>query len=171
VIVRSFASPATCIAHWENTSGRVWTTSQGLFSPKERVIADWLLAQSPGVCIHPRRRDPAEEATSPDAMVRTDPGDAGTITEYKTLKEGNSAALKASIRRSLHQLLPHGNGDVVVDGRPVALTEAEARRGYARFVGERMHHGKPMPKQVTIILGDGKGHIMEKKCLTQNRFC
>jgi hypothetical protein len=127
------------------------------FSERERAVSDWLVAQNPRTCIHPRSRDPAEEEKSPDAMVRTDPGDAGTVTEYKTLKEGSSAAVKANIRSGLHQLLPHGNGHVVIDGRPVGLTETEARRGWARFVGERRRHGGSLPRRVTIILGDSRG--------------
>jgi hypothetical protein len=127
------------------------------FSDKELAIADWLVSTNPAACIHPRQRDPALDETSPDAMVRTTPDDWGTVTEFKTLDGPTSRAVKDNIRAGIRQVLPHGNGHVVVDGRPLALTEANARQGYARLVGERKSHGRPMAQQVTIILGDGRG--------------
>ena len=90
-------------------------------------------------------------------MARSGPADDGTVTEFKTLNEPTSTAIKDNIRLGTGQVLPHGNGHVVVDGRAAGLTEAVARRGYARLAGERAAHGKPMPAEVTIILGDGRG--------------
>lgn len=129
---------------------------QGRFTAKELATAEWLAARRPGACIHPRVRDPGEETSSPDAMVRTSPGDPGTVTEFKTLISDASRAVKDNMRTATRQLVPHGNGEVVIDGRSVALTEAAAREGHARFVGERRKHDRPLPLRVTVILGDGR---------------
>ena len=129
---------------------------EGRFTEKERAIADWLLSQNPGLCIHPRHRDPAQEGPSPDAMVRTDPDDHGTLTEFKTLDEASTTSIKQNARSAIRQVLPFGNGDVVLDGRAVGLSEADARVGHARLVGERRQHGRPMPRTFTIILGDSR---------------
>jgi hypothetical protein len=131
------------------------------FTAKERTIADWLVAQDPNLCIHPRHRDARAPGTSPDAMLRTGPEDAGTITEFKTLDRPNSGAFKQNARRSLNQVLPHGNGHVVLDGCSVGLTQELAQRGYARFAGERRKHGGGMPRKLTVILADGRGIVWE----------
>jgi hypothetical protein len=88
-------------------------------------------------------------------MVRRNRDDEGTVTEFKTLDGATSRAVKDNIRAGIRQVLPHGNGHVVIEGRPFGLTEADARQGHSRLVGERQNHGRPMPRQVTIILRDG----------------
>jgi hypothetical protein len=128
---------------------------EGRFTEKERRIADWLATQDPGLSVHPRPRDPMRREKSPDATTRADHDDVGTVTEFKTLNGPTSRAVKDNLRTGTHQVLAHGNGHVVIDGRTVGVTEADARQGYGRFAGERRQHGRPMPRQVTIILGDG----------------
>ena len=130
---------------------------KGAFSPKENAIADWLVADERSACIHPWERDPGSQDTQPDAMVRRTAEDRGTVTEFKTLEENSHSAVQANLKRGTRQIVPHDNGDVVVDGRPVGLDEENARRGYARFVGERASRSRPLPQKVTIILGDGRG--------------
>jgi hypothetical protein len=131
------------------------------FTPKERAVADWLVTQNPSLCVHPRHRDAKAPETSPDAMVRTGPEDAGTVAEFKTLEKLNTGAFKQNARTSVNQVLPHGNGHVVIDGRPVGLTHELAQRGYARFLGERRKHGGRMPRRLTAILSDGTGIVWE----------
>ena len=127
-----------------------------------------MLAQDPSLRIDARERDPAAEETSPDAMARRHPEDAGTVVEFKTLRrlggqqmkdsDSTSRAAKDNLRSAVRQLLPHGNGEVVVDGRPLRMSESDARRATARFVGERTAHGKSLPQKITLILGDGRGY-------------
>lgn len=126
---------------------------EGRFDAKERRIADRLAAD--GGCVHPRRRDDtAYRVTNPDAMVRTGPADPGTITEFKTLTEANSTAVRRNILEAGRQVTPHGGGQVVIDGRSVELTEADARRGYARAVGQARATGQSLPNTVRFLLAD-----------------
>lgn len=127
---------------------------RGMFEPKERSVADRLADE--GEMVHPRERiDDVADLKNPDAMVRTGPSDPGTVTEFKTLGSDNSAAVKENILRAGDQLAQHGGGDVVIDGRGVALTEENARRGFARAVGQARTHGSDLPDRVRMILGDG----------------
>ena len=88
-------------------------------------------------------------------MLRSGPTDPGVVTEFKTLDKPGSRQVKDNLRKGTRQVLQHGNGHVVIDGRAVGLTEADTRSGYARFVGERRKHGRPLPRQVTVILHGG----------------
>lgn len=125
-----------------------------MFSPKERVIAQRLATD--GAAVHPRPRfDDRRNQKNPDAMVRWSAGDAGTITEFKTLDAATSGAVRDSIRRAAKQLHPLGGGDLVIDGRVVGLTADDARRGYARAAGQARQHGQPLPRVVRFIMPDG----------------
>jgi hypothetical protein len=73
----------------------------------------------------------------------------------KTLASNDSTAVRRDIIDAGGQLGPHGGGDVIIDGRTAGLTESEARRGYARAVGQATQHGQPLPETVYMILGDG----------------
>lgn len=126
-----------------------------LFEPKERAIADWL-ATGDRSAVHPRPRDDTTHGKkNPDAMVRTSPTDLGTVTEFKTLDQHSSTAVKNNIKDAARQLRQHGNGHTVIDGRRIGLTAETARHGYARAHGEHTKWNKPMPDRVTFILGDG----------------
>lgn len=124
-----------------------------LFLGKEAAIADRLAQE--GAMVHPRRNEYIEGWSSPDAMVRSGPDDPGTVTEFKTLGSGSSNAVKKNLLDAGDQLVQHGGGTVVIDGRVSALTIDEARRGYARAVGQVGVHGGSIPDRVRIILGDG----------------
>jgi hypothetical protein len=71
---------------------------QTIFTPKERAVADWLAHRHRGASVHPRRRNPVEQKEQPDAMVRTDQHDPGTITEFKTLDRASDTAVKDELR-------------------------------------------------------------------------
>jgi hypothetical protein len=134
---------------------RAGVHDENRFLEKERTVAEWLHAQDPDLSIHARKRDPADRNKNPDALIRRRPHDWGTITEFKTLETGTDSAVKSALRRANKQLRAHGNGDAVIDGRRVGLTESAARRGYTRFRGEREGPGD-MPQRITVILGDGR---------------
>jgi len=125
-----------------------------LFNRQERRIADRLVTE--GASVHPRRRDDTvERKKNPDAMVRTGPDDAGTVTEFKHLDEPGTATLRRAIVNAGRQVAPYGGGDAVIDARDVELTAVDARRGYARAVGQAKAHGQTMPNRVVIMLADG----------------
>ena len=126
---------------------------KGVFDPKEQAIADRLTQE--GDQVHEREETNYHKVSNPDAMIRSSPDDPGRIAEFKTLKSGDSAAVRRDIVTAQHQLGQHGGGVVVIDGRPVGLTEEVARRGFARAFGQQMKDGKAMPDETMIILGDG----------------
>ena len=125
---------------------------RGLFDEKEHAIAVRLADE--GRMIHPNERvDDVYRLKNPDSMVRSGRTDPGTVTEFKTLESGLSGAVKQSIMRAGNQVR-HTGGDVVIDGRGVGLLEAEARRGFARAVGQARAHNTVLPDTVMIILGN-----------------
>jgi hypothetical protein len=128
---------------------------RGLFDAKERAIAERLAVE--GKMVHPRMRiDDVQHLKNPDSMVRAAPDDPGTVTEFKTLESADSGAVRANILRAGKQVDYHGGGDLAIDGREVGLTEEDARRGYARAVGQSKAQGNALPVTVRVIIGDGR---------------
>ncbi|MBX6748462.1 MAG: hypothetical protein IRY85_02130 [Micromonosporaceae bacterium] len=124
------------------------------FRPKERSIGQYFADR--GVRVESVKPvDNVNDFKNPDSVFRWSPDDPGRLTELKALASPNSSAVRHNITEAGSQLGPHGGGDVVIDGRNVGLTEAEARRGYARTVGQTAQHQTYMPDTVYIILGDG----------------
>lgn len=124
------------------------------FDQKERAIANYFVDLGVNVeAIKPV--DSIDYFKNPDALFRWSPDDSGRLTELKTLNSGSNEAVRKNILRAGEQLDDHGGGDVVIDGRKVGLTEAEARRGYARAAGQAPLHQQYIPEKVYIILGDG----------------
>jgi hypothetical protein len=125
-----------------------------VFVPKERAVADRLTEE--GFQVHAREANHAQDSVSqPDAMIRSSPDDPGRIAEFKTLDSNDSTAVRREIVVAQGQLAQHGGGVAVIDGRVAGLSEEEARRGFARAFGQQAKHGKAMPDEVLIILGDG----------------
>ena len=89
-------------------------------------------------------------------MIRYDAGDPGQLTEFKTLNEGRAVTIKHRILKAGKQLAQHGGGDAAIDGRQVGLSEDTAREGYELAVRQARHHGQALPRQVRIILADGR---------------
>lgn len=125
----------------------------GSFERKEADIADRLAED--GSMVHARVIENRQNWSNPDSMVRTGPEDVGTVTEFKTLRSGSSTAFKKNMLEAADQLVQHGGGTVVIDGRGVAITMEEAQRGYARAVGQVRVHGGALPDRIRLILGDG----------------
>jgi hypothetical protein len=84
-------------------------------------------------------------------MVRKDPADEGVITEFKTPESGGRNAVKRLVNTASHQVPP--DGEVVIDGRPVGLTEEVAARA---FGGAKNQPGGRIAAKVHFILGDGR---------------
>jgi len=125
-----------------------------VFEPKEYSIAEYFAARGVNVeAIEPIHN--RAYLTNPDSIFRWSPDDRGTLTEMKTLQSADSTAVRRDILVAGEQLAQHGGGAVVIDGRDVGLTEADARRGYARALGQAAQHQKPLPDTLYVILGDG----------------
>jgi hypothetical protein len=120
------------------------------FFKSEQLTAERLAAE--GWRIDGRLEDDTQEhKKNPDAMVRKGPADPGTIVEFKTPISGNSNAIKRNINTASDQVPP--GGELVIDGRLVGLTEADALRGFRRACGQP---GKTVADVVHVILGDGR---------------
>jgi hypothetical protein len=118
---------------------------------KEHAIAERLALD--GKMVHARERiDDVQGLKNPDAMVRSGPDDPGSVTEFKTLKAASSGA----VRRNILEAGEQTSDLAVLDGRSVGLTEEDARRGYARAVGQARMHGQDVPKTVRVVTGNGR---------------
>jgi hypothetical protein len=76
------------------------------------------------------------------------------LTEYKTLdaKVTNpTAAVRRNVLSASGQVPP--DGEVVVDGRPVGLTEQDAKAGYQAALRQ---NADKVAATVYVILGDGR---------------
>lgn len=105
------------------------------FSPEERRIADLLADEGQDV-----RAVPEGSARTPDAMVD------GKPVEFKSLDDGAS---NATVKNALDSA--KGQADnAIIDGRGSGLSQEEAQRGLARFLGAN-------PGRMTSIriVGDG----------------
>lgn len=122
----------------------------GAFQGKEREIADRL--EQEGWRVDARPEDHAKEnMKNPESMVRKDPADEGLITEFKTPESGGKNAIKRLVNHASKQVPP--DGEVVIDGRNVGLTEEIAARAYGG--AKNQPHGTVAAK-VHFILGDGQ---------------
>jgi len=91
-------------------------------------------------------------------MVRKSRDDEGAIVEFKTQDKGSSNAVKRSMLKASGQALkaagdPAAKREVVIDGRPVGLTEETALRSFRRARGQP---GSVVAEVVHVILGDGR---------------
>jgi hypothetical protein len=121
------------------------------FTPKEREIAERLRLEGWRIDARPAVHD-EKDRPNPDTMVRRNGEDRGRIVEFKTpVGEATVNAVKRNIGYAGKQLPP--DGEVVIDGRKIGVTEAEALRAYRRACGQP---GKTVPAAVHIILGDGR---------------
>jgi hypothetical protein len=121
----------------------------GSFQAKERAMADRL--EQEGWRVDGRPEDHTKQRLkNPECMVRKNPADEGLITEFKALDSGEVGAVKRNVKKAAKQVPP--DGEVVLDGRKVGLTEenvAEAFAGLQRF-------GDSVAATTHVILGDGR---------------
>lgn len=121
-----------------------------VFSPKERAIGDRLAEE--GWRVDARRPDhTVDNLKNPECMLRKDGTDEGLIAEYKTLESDSNNAVKRNINAASEQV--PADGEVVIDGRAVGLTEENAARAWKRAV---LQQQKTVASAVHIILGDGR---------------
>lgn len=93
------------------------------FPPRERKVAEYLAKGGPAVAA--RHEDHAMRRRQPDADVD------GQATEFKCLDPDPShGTVKQALKRGIGQA-----SHIVVDGRDSGLSESDAQRGLARFLG------------------------------------
>jgi hypothetical protein len=122
---------------------------QGSLLPKELRIANRLAEE--GWRIDARPEDHGSGTSNPDTMVRKGGDGEGVIVEFKTQDSGSSNAVKRNMLKASSQLSTAG--EVVIDGRPVGLTEETALRSFRRACGQP---GSTVAAVVHVILGDGR---------------
>ncbi|WP_194904901.1 putative T7SS-secreted protein [Catenulispora rubra] len=120
----------------------------GQFKPHEVPIAERLKQEGHRVDQRPEDQT-IQGDKNPDAMVRKAPDDPGTITEFKKLNSGSLNAIKRNMNTASGQV--PADGEVVIDGRGVGLTEADARAAYN---GALHQSGSKVAKVIHVILGD-----------------
>jgi hypothetical protein len=129
----------------------------GSFKPKERLIADRLAEE--GWRIDARPADHTEDRLkNPDVLVRKGHLEEGVVIEVKTLESGSSNAVKRNMHVASEQA--GERGEIVIDGRPVELSEDVAWRSFRRACGQP---GSTLAAVVHVILGDGRLVIYTKE--------
>ncbi|GAA3126549.1 hypothetical protein JOF29_002614 [Kribbella aluminosa] len=116
------------------------------FKPHERLIADRLAEEEWRV--DARREDHSSGDKDPDATVRKHADRRGTVVEFKTPNQNGANILRRNICDASAQA-----AEVVIDGRNIDLSEADALRAYRRALGQP---GKTIADIVHVILGDGR---------------
>ncbi|TDW79366.1 hypothetical protein [Kribbella sp. VKM Ac-2566] len=116
------------------------------FKPHERLIAERLTEE--GWRIDARREDHGSGDKNPDAMVRKQPDGRGVVVEFKTPNKNGTSTVKRNICDASDQA-----PEIVIDGRDIDLSEADAWRAYRRALGQP---GKAIADVVHVILGDNR---------------
>jgi hypothetical protein len=119
----------------------------GSFNPKELRIADRLAEEGWRIDARPENHTEYKRK-NPDVMVRKGSDRAGAVIEFKTPESGTSNAVKRNMHEGSKQA-----GELVIDGRPVGVTEEVARRSFRRECGQP---GKSAAAVIHVILGDGR---------------
>ena len=117
-----------------------------VFKPHERAIADRLAEE--GWRIDVRKPDHSSGEKNPDATVRKGRAERGVIVEFKTPSKNSNSTVRRNICDASGQA-----SEIVIDGRNIELSEADAWRAYRRALGQP---GKTIADVVHIILGDGR---------------
>jgi hypothetical protein len=121
-----------------------------IFDPHELAIAERLAED--GWRIDARLADhDTPNKKNPDVMVRKSGSSRGLIVEFKTPTSSRNSALKRNMNAGSKQ--SGTDGEVVIDGRPIGLSEDGAMRAFRRACGQP---GSTVASMVHVILGDGR---------------
>lgn len=124
---------------------------QHRFRPKEVDAARRLADEGWRVDAKPEDHT-VQNQSNPDVMVRKNRDDAGVIVELKRLDSPLPNAIKRLMTQGSGQVRSV-NGEVVIDGRLVGVTEEQAFRAFRRACGQQ---GSAVASQVHVILADGR---------------
>jgi hypothetical protein len=123
---------------------------QSAFKPHELVIAERLVQEGWRVDARPAD-DSLPHQKNPDVMVRKSASSRGVIVEFKTPRSHKSSAVKRNMNTGSTQA--GRDGEVVIDGRQIELSEEDAERAFRRACGQP---GSRVASMVHVILGDGR---------------
>jgi hypothetical protein len=123
---------------------------QHALKPHEAVIADRLAEE--GWRIDARLADHSkQDQKNPDVMVRKSASSKGVVVEFKTPVSRKVSAVKRNMNTGSKQ--SGWDGEVVIDGRQIGLSESDAERAFRRACGQP---GSKVASIVHVILGDGR---------------
>ncbi len=124
--------------------------SRNSFHPHEREIADRLVEE--GWRIDARPADHSQQdRKNPDVLVRKGASTRGIVVEFKTPNSPKISAVKRNMNTGSKQ--SGADGEVVIDGRRIDLSEDDAFQAFRRACGQP---GSRVAKMVHVILGDGR---------------
>ncbi|WP_432877719.1 hypothetical protein ACQPYH_29320 [Kribbella sp. CA-245084] len=120
------------------------------FEPHELVIAERLAEEGWRIDVRPADHS-RQHQKNPDVMVRRSASSRGVVVEFKTPTSLKNSAIKRNMNRGSGQ--SGTDGEVVIDGRRIGLSEEDAERAFRRACGQP---GSKVASIVHVILGDGR---------------
>lgn len=115
------------------------------FSPEQAHTAQ--LLGSEGRSVHAR--------TDGAALVRIGAGDRGSFTQLTVPEVSSASAVEAAVLESSGRLARQGGGDLVVDGRMIALDVDEAGKGLLAAVLRAKAEGLELPTSIRFVFEEG----------------
>lgn len=120
------------------------------FEPHELLIAERLAEEGWRVDVRPADHSRPHHK-NPDVMVRRSASSRGVVVEFKTPTSLKNSAVKRNMNRGSGQ--SGTDGEVVIDGRWIGLSEEGAERAFRRASSQP---GSRVASTVHVILGDGR---------------
>lgn len=120
------------------------------FEPHELLIAERLAEEGWRVDVRPADHS-RQHHKNPDLMVRRSASSRGVVVEFKTPTSLKNSAVKRNMNRGSGQ--SGTDGEVVIDGRWIGLSEEDAERAFRRASSQP---GSRVASMVHVILGDGR---------------
>ncbi|GAA4833292.1 hypothetical protein GCM10023201_21700 [Actinomycetospora corticicola] len=115
------------------------------FSPEQVPTAR--LLESEGLSVHAR--------TDAGALVRADAGDRGRFVELTVPEVSSASSVEAAVLEGSGRLARQGGGDLVVDGRMIALDVDEAGKGLLAAVLRAKAEGLELPTSIRFVFDEG----------------
>lgn len=115
------------------------------FSPEQVPTAR--LLESEGLSVHAR--------TDAGALVRADAGDRGRFVELTVPEVSSASSVEAAVLEGSGRLARQGGGDLVVDGRIIALDVDEAGKGLLAAVLRAKAEGLELPTSIRFVFDEG----------------
>ncbi len=115
------------------------------FSPEQVPTAR--LLESEGLSVHAR--------TDAGALVRADAGDRGRFVELTVPEVSSASSVEAAVLEGSGRLARQGGGELVVDGRMIALDVDEAGKGLLAAVLRAKAEGLELPTSIRFVFDEG----------------
>ncbi|WP_433802490.1 hypothetical protein [Actinomycetospora sp. CA-084318] len=115
------------------------------FSPEQVPTAR--LLESEGMSVHAR--------ADAGALVRSDATDRGRFVELTVPEVSSASSVEAAVLEGSGRLARQGGGDLVVDGRMIALDVDEAGKGLLAAVLRAKAEGLELPTSIRFVFDEG----------------